>query len=121
VHVKRYGGSSVFSHLFAQGVVSAELLLRSVEFRKKLNEKLPTSHQLANPDERPVSHDFEVVYAIATRSTNNRPSLPLFSRITLRNAYERLSALDIPVSLAFIKVTSGQTTDGVIDDQEAEA
>lgn len=31
VHVKRYGGSSVLSHLFAQGVVSAELLLRCDE------------------------------------------------------------------------------------------
>jgi uncharacterized protein (TIGR04141 family) len=28
IHVKKYGGSSVFSHLFSQGVVSGELFVR---------------------------------------------------------------------------------------------
>ena len=41
IHVKRYGGSSVLSHLFAQGLVSAELFAGDAEFRKKLNDKLP--------------------------------------------------------------------------------
>ena len=118
VHVKRYGGSSVLSHLFAQGVVSAELLLRSVDFRKKLNEKLPDSHRLQNPDDRPVPRDFEVVYAVAAKSTEEKPALPLFSRITLRNASERLQALDIPVSLAFIKIADAQATDGGEDGHE---
>lgn len=48
IHVKRYGGSSVLSHLFAQGTVSARLLLSDPDFRKKVNEKLPASHKLKN-------------------------------------------------------------------------
>jgi len=34
VHIKRYGASSVLSHLFSQGVVSAEAFRSEPEFRK---------------------------------------------------------------------------------------
>ena len=111
IHVKRYGGSSVLSHLFAQGLGSAEPLLGSSEFRTKVNEKLPASHQLENPEQRPSAEEFEIVYAIAIASTDERPQLPLFSRITLRNSHERLRALGIPVSLSFIRIPDGQTTE----------
>jgi len=40
VHIKRYTGSSELSHLFQQGVVSAELFLHEPEFRKLVNDKL---------------------------------------------------------------------------------
>ena len=35
IHVKRYGGSSVLSHLFAQGLLSAELLMKRPGFRRE--------------------------------------------------------------------------------------
>lgn len=40
IHVKRKLGSSSLSHLFAQGSVSADLLLMSSEFRTKIDEKI---------------------------------------------------------------------------------
>lgn len=103
IHVKRYGGSSVLSHLFAQGVASAEPLLSSPEFRVNVNSELPASHQLQNPAQRPNPQQFEVIYAIAQRKPGPRPRIPVFSRITLRNARDRLRTLDMSVALAVIE------------------
>ncbi len=107
VHVKRYGGSSVLSHLFAQGAVSARLLLSDPEFRKKVNEKLPASHRLKNVSQKPKAEDFEVVYVIASNDKDDRPELPLFSKINLRNSVNQLQTYGMKVSLAFVKVPTG--------------
>jgi uncharacterized protein (TIGR04141 family) len=105
IHVKRYGGSSVLSHLFAQGIVSAELLLSDDNFRSKVNEKLPKSFQINNP---PEASDFEVVYAIASRTTarSEMPAIPLFSKINLRNCYKRLRLMKVRASVCVIPVKS---------------
>jgi len=104
VHVKRYGGSSVLSHLFAQGTVSARLLLSDPDFRKKVNEKLPSAHKLKNVSQKPKADEFEVVFAIASNSASTSPELPLFSKINLRNSFNQLQMYGMKVSLAFIQV-----------------
>ncbi len=104
VHVKRYGGSSVLSHLFSQGTVSARLLLSDSDFRKKVNDKLPASHKLKNVSQKPKAEEFEVVYAIASNSATTSPELPLFSKINLRNSFNQLQMYGMKVSLAFIQV-----------------
>jgi uncharacterized protein (TIGR04141 family) len=106
IHVKRYGGSSVLSHLFAQGTVSARLLLSDPDFRKKVNEKLPASHKLKNLTQKPKAEEFEVVYVIASNSATISPELPLFSKINLRNSFNQLQMYGMKVSLAFIQVTT---------------
>lgn len=103
VHVKRYGGSSVLSHLFSQGVQGATLLLWDASFRKALNARLPNSHRLKNPDHRPTPDAFEVAYAIATRSAESL-ELPFFSRVTLRNAYRQLSNFGFKVTCSKVMV-----------------
>jgi uncharacterized protein (TIGR04141 family) len=50
IHIKRYAGSSELSHLFQQGVVSAELFSHEPEFRLGVNNKLPRSHKLEGPE-----------------------------------------------------------------------
>lgn len=104
IHVKRYGGSSVLSHLFAQGTVSARLLLSDSEFRLKVNAKLPLSHQLKDASQKPSAGEFEVVYAIASNNATASPELPLFSKINLRNSFNQLRMYGMKVSLAFIQV-----------------
>lgn len=74
-HVKRYSGSAQLSHLFSQGVVSAELLLSDAEFRRKLNDKLPDAHKLADINARPDPAQYEVVLS----SSANRPTHSTFS------------------------------------------
>ena len=106
VHVKRYGGSSVLSHLFAQGTVSARLLLSDSDFRKKVNEKLPATHRLANPSQKPDAGQFEVVYAIASNGDTTNFELPLFSKINLRNCFNQLQTYGMKVSIAIIPVTT---------------
>lgn len=104
VHVKRYGGSSVLSHLFAQGLVSARLLLSDADFRGKVNEKLPPTHQLLSPDSKPAPSDFEVIYAIASNSPAEDFELPLFSKINLRNCFNQLQLLGMKVSISIVAV-----------------
>lgn len=107
IHVKRYGGSSVLSHLFSQGVVSAQLLLADEAFREKVNEKLPLSHKLDTPSQKPIAQEFEVVYAIASTSiSNGNVELPLFSKISLRNCYNTLQMFGLKVSIATIQVVN---------------
>lgn len=103
IHVKRYSGSSVLSHLFAQGLVSATAFASDAEFRKALNGKLPTSFRLSNTAQRPRVHSYEVAYVIASRS-QSKLVLPLFSRVTLKNARQRLEALGYKVSLTKVAV-----------------
>ena len=90
IHVKKYGGSSVLSHLFFQGAVSGELFVSDGEFRAKLNRELPRGYKLPNPKaSRPNAAQYEIVYAIISRSANPL-DLPFFSKVSFRNARRRL-------------------------------
>lgn len=97
LHIKRYSGSQQMSHLFSQGVVSAELFVSDPEFRQKVNDKLPDAHKLADPLTRPNPSDYEVVFTIISKSANAL-NLPFFSKVSLRNARRRLRAYDFRVS-----------------------
>lgn len=101
IHIKPYSGSSTLSHLFAQGSVASEALISDEAFRKALYKKLPDAAGFKKPSKRPEASDFTVIFAIAT---NKRvpEELPFFSKVTLRNAFSRLSALNFSVQLAAI-------------------
>jgi uncharacterized protein (TIGR04141 family) len=98
VHVKRYGGSSVLSHLFAQGVVSGELFVSDADFRQKLNAKLPNAHKFPDPSLRPMANQYEIVYAIISES-GNPLDIPFFSKVSLRNSKRRLTSFGYNVAL----------------------
>ena len=101
IHVKKYGASSVLSHLFSQGLVSAELFLSDIQFRERLNEKLSNEFKVANIAEHPAAGSYEVVYAI-TSSKTEALELPFFSKVTLLHAKRRLTLYGFKVSLAKI-------------------
>lgn len=104
VHVKRYGGSSVLSHLFAQGSVAANAFLEEETFRTAVNNKLPPSHRLKDPIPRPDASQYEVRYAIVSRSRKRIDhALPFFSRLNLRNAARQLRGFGFKVSLCKIE------------------
>ncbi len=102
VHVKRYSGSSELSHLFAQGIVPAELFLNVQEFREAVNGYLAASHKLANPKAQINPSEYEVVYAIISKSENEL-KLPFFSKVMLRHARRVLETMKFKVSLCKIK------------------
>ncbi|PMG75396.1 sporadically distributed protein, TIGR04141 family [Shewanella sp. 10N.286.51.B7] len=103
VHVKLYRSSSTLSHLFSQGFVAAEAFIKDIDYREKLNPKLPNSIKLQNPQLRPNPNDYNVVYGIATKKTIPK-ELPFFSKVTLKNSLKTLRALNYNISLAKIDV-----------------
>lgn len=104
IHVKRYSGSSVLSHLFNQGLVSGEQFQMEPEFRRILNSKLPEKYKLANTENRPNRNDYHVIFAIVSESDEEKLSIPFFSRISLKHAIARLQAIGFVVSIAKISV-----------------
>jgi uncharacterized protein (TIGR04141 family) len=125
IHVKKGTSSSSLSHLFAQGVVSSELLHMDPDFRKKVAKLLadgfsPTAKAkkritgsgagragdfawLHSNDFEP--HTCEVVYAIMTDKshTMRKDELPFFSKINLRMRCQELRRMGFKYSLALVR------------------
>jgi uncharacterized protein (TIGR04141 family) len=104
VHVKRKSRSSTLSHLFSQGVVSAETFLRDTTFRTALSGELRERGRedaaRLIPAERPVAQDWEIVYAVVGGAVGDGPrALPFFSQLNFKIAAERLESLQFRVSL----------------------
>jgi uncharacterized protein (TIGR04141 family) len=108
IHVKRYGGSSVLSHLFSQGMVATRILLSDADFRQKANEKLPTTHRLIKPETKPNAADFEVVFAIISNA-KTKLELPFFSKVNLSNCYKQFQLMGMRVSLHVIPIDAGHS------------
>jgi len=102
IHVKHYGASSVLSHLFSQGLVSGELFLSDIEFRKKLNDKLPIGHKFTDTTVKPNSADYEIIFAIISKSKNDL-DIPFFSKVNIRNAKSKLGLFGYKVSILKIE------------------
>lgn len=90
IHVKKRGGSSTLSHLFFQGLNSAEMLLRDSEFRSEARNKVRSKDpgfEDAVPFGAPGPEQCEVSFVVITRSSRSTPlTLPFFSLVSLRNA-----------------------------------
>jgi uncharacterized protein (TIGR04141 family) len=107
IHVKMRGSSSTLSHLFTQGTNSGERLLLDPDFRGKtrtLIEGIDSNYTSVIPIDRPDNPaDFEVTFAVVTRSTRKTPlTLPFFSVVSLRAAAQRLQAFGFRVTVAAV-------------------
>ncbi|QSR46483.1 TIGR04141 family sporadically distributed protein [Aeromonas veronii] len=105
IHVKhRKGGSAGLSHLFAQGSVSAEILLGDKEFRKKARtvlRRVSSGLQDSVPLDSFKSDGVEVVFLIlGEHSASLKSNLPFFSKVNLSKAFENLSQRGFEVSIA---------------------
>jgi len=112
VHVKRKSRSSTLSHLFAQGLQSAEVFYADAGFATALKMRaaaeISASAAAMIPDTRPVPEQWTVVYAIITDGARPWPaSLPFFSQLNFRNTAERLSRMGFNVGLARIALEPG--------------
>jgi uncharacterized protein (TIGR04141 family) len=107
IHVKQRGSSSTLSHLFLQGLNSAERLLADDEFRKQARDVIkaesPTSVDLI-PVARPDPANYEVGFVVITRSKRTTPlTLPFFSVVSLRAATRALRGFGYRVAVAAVK------------------
>ena len=104
IHVKKYGGSSVLSHLFQQGVVSGELFISNNSFRSEVNSRLSIDYKLADVVSRPNPIEYEVCYAIMSGVPGDL-HIPFFSKVVMKNAVKRLQAYGYKVTKKKIPIS----------------
>lgn len=104
VHVKRYGGSSTLSHLFAQGRVSGEIFKTDAAFRNKVSAELSDAFKIARPDNPPAENEYAIVFAVISDSDSDELVLPFFSRLNLRHTYRNLTGYGYLVYLVKVRV-----------------
>jgi len=104
IHVKhRKGGSSSLSHLFAQGRMSGEALLRDEDFRqdaRRYLRNLKQAFQQRIPVGKPNPRDYKIVFAIlGTDRLRPADGLPFFSKLNLARTFEALDAMGYHVAV----------------------
>ena len=104
IHVKKYGGSSVLSHLFQQGVVSGELFISSDSFRGEVNNRLSDDYKLDNVDNRPNPAEYEICYSIMSDVPGDL-HIPFFSKVVMKHAIKRLQAYGYKVTKKKISIS----------------
>jgi uncharacterized protein (TIGR04141 family) len=121
IHVKRKLNSSSLSHLFAQGLVSADLLLMNEEFRQKVRQRiapLERARHLGNrfsrlfpPNRGITARDFVVVYTIIARWKGRtlNEALPFFSKVNLRRCMHELVRMGYGVT--YRRIAEGVAAD----------
>jgi uncharacterized protein (TIGR04141 family) len=98
IHVKAKSKSSTLSHLFAQGLNSAQAF-RDARFRQLAYAQCPASHRYIFEGD-PRANDHTVTYAIITHAPGDlRSALPFFSKQSLANAASILANMGYQVRL----------------------
>jgi uncharacterized protein (TIGR04141 family) len=115
IHLKDGHGSAPISHLWNQGLVSAESFIRDDKFRRDLRKAVQRRQRRARksgfdkllPDgrSRPVPSDYTVVFGIM-RSRYRKSaalSIPFFSKISLRAISDRIELMGFKVEVHLIE------------------
>ena len=97
IHVKKYGGANLLSHLFAQALVSGDCFLHEPPFRAEVNKFLPQGFKLANSKEQPIAREYEVCVAVMSK-VKGPLELPFFSKVSLKHAARNLRNLGYKVT-----------------------
>ncbi|MBB1386376.1 TIGR04141 family sporadically distributed protein [Pseudoalteromonas sp. SG45-5] len=102
IHVKHYGGSNVFSHLFAQATNGVEMLLNSPEVIPQIQEHLENTY---------ISFDFDIteprkhiIVLAVIQQKGGDLHLPFFSKVNLRHHARNIQNKGFTVELAKIPV-----------------
>ncbi len=99
IHIKKYSGSSVLSHLFSQGYVSAQLLRNDHNFKEKVESKIL---EVSNSNyEFGEIEGYNVVFGIIAKP--DKTDIPLFSKVNLNSVFTRIQSMKgYTASIAFI-------------------
>lgn len=123
IHLKDGHSSGPISHLWFQGVVSAEAFVSDTDFRKKLRAKVRSlgggfESLLPKSSERAVREDYRVVYGVMRKPyADGTLGLPFFSKVSLQAAVERIQQFGIPVEIELIEKPA---SDSASDDGDEE-
>ena len=106
IHVKKYGSSSVLSHLFNQGYVSAETLRRNRSSGEWFIGKIKEKGGCVPDGGFGESSNIKIVYAIVgARKGATLKTLPFFSKVSLKSFYDRLRVMGcmLDVTMSFME------------------
>ncbi|WP_395335132.1 DUF6119 family protein [Novosphingobium sp. BL-8A] len=118
IHLKDGHASDLISHLWSQGVVSAESFVRDPTFRGEMRTKALKRQKATGkfgfeaviPDGRqkkPVTAEYRIVYGIMRHpyKRSKKVDLPFFSKVSLRAAANRLELMGFTVEVHLIEKT----------------
>lgn len=109
IHLKDGHSSGPISHLWAQGIVSAEAFASDAEFRKKLRSKVKSkgpafASLLPKSTIKPLREEYQIVFGIMRKPYADRSlGLPFFSKVSLKTAAERITQLGFPLAIELIE------------------
>ena len=115
IHLKDGHSSAPLSHLWNQGLVSAEAFVSDEVFRKGFRKEAQKREKKFKkqgfigllPDGRtkPVPGDYTIVFGVMRHpyAASGQLGLPFFSKVALRAAAERISRMGFPVELHLIE------------------
>lgn len=114
IHIKKYTGSAVLSHLFFQGLVSAECFFNK-DFRMLVNQKMDQLNYdvrfHVEETDRIDTHNYEVIFAIAKKEgvvNGIKPNIPFFSKVSFKTVSSRLLNYGYNVSLSFLPLSEDE-------------
>lgn len=104
IHVKKFTSSAVLSHLFNQGLVSAECIT-DVSIRTQANRILGEGFKLNIASFNPK--DYKVVFVIAKKNANpsEHPVIPFFSKVALQNVANTLTLIGYQYAIKAVPFT----------------
>lgn len=103
--VKKYNGSSTLSHLFNQGLVSADLLAGERSYREYIHNQTPNAWGDKIEIDGLIKTNIKYVFAIASSKRGRLVDiLPFFSKVSLRYAVRAIEKLGFSVSLYKIRM-----------------
>ena len=115
IHLKDGHESAPISHLWNQGLVSAEAFVRDADYRGHLRNAVKKRQKKANKEgfdtllptrrNRPAPAEYSVVFGIM-RSRYARKGtlgLPFFSKVSLRSVAARIDSMGYPVQVHLIE------------------
>lgn len=108
IHLKDGHSSGPISHLWAQGVVSAEAFVSDAGFRKGLRAKVRSlgggfETLLPKSTEKVTRDSYGIVYGVMRKPyADGSLGLPFFSKVSLQAAAERIAQFGIPLSIELI-------------------
>ncbi len=109
IHVKKSSRqSSVLSHFFKQGGVSAQMLRKYEPFRIKLIETVRKLYGAGKAQEleAALTDRWTIEFQIADfPRADGKHNIPFFSKLTLREEARDIEAMEFDVSVRFIKLT----------------
>ncbi|CEA00834.1 hypothetical protein BN1049_00187 [Pseudomonas saudimassiliensis] len=103
IHVKKYGSSSVLSHLFSQASVATDFLMNDPSVQEQVNKHLEETYLSVNFNSEDSPRKYRIVLAIMQKNAGDL-HLPFFSKVNLRHHARRLINMGFKVELAKINI-----------------